>query len=301
MSHHEPVKPEYSNPVLWTVALLVFTIGTLLWFSYWMGKGETYGMTIPKHAADAGPTKSVPDHAKLIGELNDDVLKQGKKVFLKNCITCHGTDGAPVAAGARNFVAEAFKNDVHGAKAHPWSMYDTLTNGFNGGLMPPQGHIPVEDRYAVIHYIRETFVKEQNASQYVSIEEALKSDFPAPAAGSGEVAMEGPHPRFKALEVPVYAALAKQSGMTQSQSAWLANVQAGHGNTAVNNAIAALKGFSNTALGDQLAAQVKAGQSDAFVATLLKPEVAAIDTSFASLTKQDFQELYNTVAAARSK
>lgn len=297
--HHEPAKAEFSNPVLWTVALLAFTIGTGIWFVYWMGKGGIHARNNPHVTESTAPTETIPDHAALIGKLDADVLKKGKKIYSSNCVTCHGADGKLKLAGARDFSAEAFKNEVNGEKSHPWSMFHTLTNGFGNGMSPFK-QLSVEDRYAVIHYVRETFVKEANKAQYVTIDEALKADFPAPQAGSGEAAA-GPNPAFNEIEVPIYAVLEKTSAAQKSTSAWLANLETQQSNTALKNAVQSLKTCASSQLGDQIDQQLQSGTSEQLLALLLAPEVAAMHPSFASLSKQEFQQLYTTLTAARSK
>ena len=304
MSAHES-KPEVSNPVLWTVALLVFTIATACWFGYWLNKGKTHGLSNPHPAKSGGAVKGVPDHAALIKDMSPDVLARGKELYMANCVACHGSKGVPVIPSARNFVADAFKNDAHGAKAHPWSMFDTLTNGYNGGAMPPQGHIAVEDRYAIVHFVRETFVKEANASQYVTIDEALTADFPAPAVASGEAGPTGPHPRSLPVTIPVYAVLAQTSEKTAASYAasakFLQTVNDSAIDVSLRSALHSVKGFAGTQLGATVVENVKQGSEEKLTALLLKPEVAAIEPIFGTLSKNEFHHLYTALATGRSE
>ena len=48
-------------------------------------------------------------------------------------------------------------------------LYQTLTRGF--GLMPPQVRLTPREKYEVIHFIREEFIKEHNLDQYFEITE----------------------------------------------------------------------------------------------------------------------------------
>ncbi len=304
MSAHES-KPEVTNPVLWTVALLIFTIGIACWFGYWLGKGKTHGLSNPHPAKADGVVKGVPDHAAYIKDLSPEVLARGKEKYMANCVACHGPKGVPVIPSARNFTTEAFKNDVHGAKAHPWSMFDTLTNGYNGGAMPPQGHISEEDRYAIVHFVRETFVKEANPSQYVSIEEALSAEFPAPAVASGEAGPTGPHPRSLPVTIPVYAVLEQTSEKTADTYAasakFLNTVQDSVIDVSLRSALVSVKRFAGTQLGASIVEQVKLGSEDTLIALLLKPEVAALEPVFGTLSKTEFHHLYTALATGRSK
>ena len=55
-------------------------------------------------------------------------------------------------------------------------MYRTLTHGF--GLMVPQTWMVPRQKYDVIHYIRETYVKPRNASQYIAVNDSYLSALP---------------------------------------------------------------------------------------------------------------------------
>lgn len=104
-------------------------------------------------------------------ESSPEILAHGKDLFQKQaCYTCHGEKGlgdgaAGIALGARNFVAvEGWKN---GRKTS--EIYTTLTNGL--GAMPAYPVLPVEDRLALAHYVR-NFMEEPpevSAEDFASI------------------------------------------------------------------------------------------------------------------------------------
>ncbi len=100
-------------------------------------------------------------HARLLGALNGDSLEEGKKIYESLCATCHGT---PEKEGslptALKFHEGEFKNG-----SDPYRMFQTLTKGY--GMMVPQPQYTAAQKHAVIHYIRETFLKAHNPSQYV--------------------------------------------------------------------------------------------------------------------------------------
>lgn len=77
-------------------------------------------------------------------------LPHGKDVYLVHCVTCHGPDGRGEGLpGARNFTGLAgWKN---GPKTT--QMFRTVSDGL-GEQMPSFLHLPVEDRFAAIHYVR---------------------------------------------------------------------------------------------------------------------------------------------------
>ena len=61
------------------------------------------------------------------------------------------------------FASGVFKNG-----SDPYRMYQTLTLGF--GQMPPQTWMVPVQKYDVIHYIREEYLKDANPTQYAQID-----------------------------------------------------------------------------------------------------------------------------------
>ncbi len=90
-----------------------------------------------------------------------ELLEKGKKVFSANCASCHGEDGTgtgPASVGLnpapRNFtVNENWKN----GSSLP-GIYQTLQEGIQGSGMIAYDFIVPEERVALAHYIRSTFV-----------------------------------------------------------------------------------------------------------------------------------------------
>lgn len=104
------------------------------------------------------------DHAEIVAGWNDETLKQGEVLYQSLCVACHGTREQPGSLPtAPRFAEGPFKNG-----ADPYSMYLTLTRGF--GQMVPQPQYTTAQKYAVIHYIRETFLRPHNPSQLQAID-----------------------------------------------------------------------------------------------------------------------------------
>lgn len=104
------------------------------------------------------------DHAALIGDWSEDSLKRGAAIYQRVCANCHGTKEKPGSLPTSLRFAEGkFKNG-----SDPLSMYRTLTHGF--GLMAPQTWMVPSQKYDVIHYIRETYLKPHNSSQFVTVD-----------------------------------------------------------------------------------------------------------------------------------
>ncbi|MFT5527234.1 MAG: putative heme-binding domain-containing protein, partial [Pirellulaceae bacterium] len=99
------------------------------------------------------------DHAGIIGSFDQEAFKRGEAIYERLCINCHGTHDKPGSLPtSRRFAAEKFKNG-----ADPYSMYQTLTRGF--GFMVAQRWMVPQQKYDVIHYIREAYLKKHNESQ----------------------------------------------------------------------------------------------------------------------------------------
>lgn len=99
------------------------------------------------------------DHAEIVGRWNEKTLQEGAVIYQTLCVVCHGTKDQPGSLPtALRFAEGPFKNG-----SDPYSMYLTLTKGF--GQMVPQPQYTTEQKYAVIHYIRETFLRPHNPSQ----------------------------------------------------------------------------------------------------------------------------------------
>ncbi len=112
------------------------------------------------------------DHEGMIGSWNEDAWRRGRKIYGTVCFNCHGNADQPGSLpDAFRFWSDEFK---HGNE--PYQMYQTLTRGF--GLMPPQVQLSPKQKYEVIHYIRESFLKEENPSQYFEVNEDYLADLP---------------------------------------------------------------------------------------------------------------------------
>lgn len=187
MSHdaHHSDPPETSNPLIWTVGLIVAIAGLSFYFALNYDHGHVKGAGhghIPAPAS-AGPVE--PDHAALIANKGDDVLDAGASLFAKNCASCHGPKGDSNPTGMnpppRNFAKEAFRNPNGGG---PYGLYTVLSKGFNG--MPAFPALTPEDRYALVHFVRERLVQPVNPDHYVADDAPdLKAKIPAPGGAGG--------------------------------------------------------------------------------------------------------------------
>ena len=93
------------------------------------------------------------DHAGILKSLDQEDYDAGETIYKSLCTNCHGSDGVtPPLPTARAFGSGELKFG-----ADPYAMFQTLTNG--NGLMGPQTWMTPKERYQVIHYIRQKFMK----------------------------------------------------------------------------------------------------------------------------------------------
>ncbi|MCA9161608.1 MAG: c-type cytochrome, partial [Planctomycetales bacterium] len=112
------------------------------------------------------------DHASLLRDLDQTAFERGERIFSRVCQNCHGTVQQPGSLPtALRFAEGKFRNGND-----PYSMYRTLTHGF--GLMVPQTWMVPQQKYDVIHYVRETFLKSHNPSQFLPITDAYLASLP---------------------------------------------------------------------------------------------------------------------------
>ncbi len=104
------------------------------------------------------------DHAGLIAGLGPESYRRGEAIYQRVCINCHGTKDKPGSLPTSlRFASGAFKNG-----GDPYRMYQTLTLGY--GQMAAQGWMVPRQKYDVIHYIREAYLKADNPSQYARVD-----------------------------------------------------------------------------------------------------------------------------------
>src|SRR5439155_10237425 len=112
------------------------------------------------------------DHAGLVRDLNAAALQRGKAIYDRLCVNCHGTHDQPGSLPTSpGFAGGKFKNG-----SDPYAMYQTLTRGF--GLMAPQSWMAPQQKYDVIHYIREAYLKPSNSSQFVAVSKDYLAGLP---------------------------------------------------------------------------------------------------------------------------
>jgi len=112
------------------------------------------------------------DHAGLIGELDQESFSRGEAIFGRLCVNCHGTHDRPGSLPTSlRFATGKFKNGCD-----PYAIYQTLTKGF--GQMAPQIWMVPRQKYDVIHYVREAYLKKNNPTQYARVDRDYLAKLP---------------------------------------------------------------------------------------------------------------------------
>ncbi len=122
-------------------------------------------LVIPEYEKDI-------DHAGLIRAWDDKALRRGEAIYARVCANCHGTKDQPGSLPTSpRFAVHTFKNG-----GDPHSLYQTLTRGY--GLMAPQTWMVPRQKYDLIHYLRETYLKPYNPTQYAAADAAYLAKIP---------------------------------------------------------------------------------------------------------------------------
>ncbi len=122
--------------------------------------------------ADLQDSEKDLDHAGLIDSFDREGFKRGGRIYNSNCINCHGNEDIEGSIPLSNkFWEQPFK-----AGKDPFSMYQTITRGY--GAMPPQLTLTPQEKYDVIVYIRENFIKRNNDEEYFKVSPGYISQLP---------------------------------------------------------------------------------------------------------------------------
>ena len=111
------------------------------------------------------------DHGGILKRLRQRDYDAGSAIYGGYCVDCHGPDGnQPSLPTARAFGTQNMRFG-----ADPYRMFLTLTKG--NGLMAPMTHLSPKERYQVIHYIREAFMRPTNPA-YQPLDDDYLSSLP---------------------------------------------------------------------------------------------------------------------------
>ena len=103
------------------------------------------------------------DHLELITQVSPEVIQRGQRLYEQVCMTCHGS---PTIEGTLP-TSRRFHDQPLEAGSDPYSMYKTLDQGYK--QMLPQVWMSAQQKYDVIHYLRESLLRGYNEDQYFEI------------------------------------------------------------------------------------------------------------------------------------
>ncbi|MCA9057314.1 MAG: c-type cytochrome, partial [Planctomycetaceae bacterium] len=111
------------------------------------------------------------NHAGIIRSLGEKDLKAGQRIYMGHCVNCHGEDGnTPRLPTARAFGSQKLRFG-----SDPYRMLMTVSRG--AGLMAPLTHLSPKERYQVIHFVRESLMKDRNPD-YVAVNDQYLAELP---------------------------------------------------------------------------------------------------------------------------
>lgn len=117
------------------------------------------------------------DHAGIVRGWGEASLKRGAAIYEQLCVTCHGTRSVP---GSLPTAPRFHEGDFFNG-SDPYRMFQTLEKGY--GQMVAQPQYSATERYDVIHYIREHFMKGRADGSYGELDEAYLKLLPRGPAG----------------------------------------------------------------------------------------------------------------------
>ena len=159
---------------------------------YYTGKkskpsGAATATATPATQPAGAPANTFPDDVDTFPfPVTEEVVNRGHERYDIFCSACHGLtgngDGMIVRRGFRR--AASF-NDDRLRKAPVGHFFDAMTNGW--GAMPSYAsQIPVQDRWAIISYIRALQLSQQNrAAASASPQPTSPAASPTPTASGG--------------------------------------------------------------------------------------------------------------------
>lgn len=298
---------ELTNPVLWTIGLLISVPGLLWLFLHFkqVGREEAAGepvWTLPAKGS-AGP-----DHAALIADRSQAVLDRGEVLYGKNCASCHGPQGntnpSNVNPTPRNFHQDAFKNPLG---AGPFGFWSVLTNGY-GAAMPAFRNLSAEDRYAVVHFVSESWMKPTNKAYAATDDAKVAAQIPAAgaAAAGGDKEIDPTQVVPPVTAYPLMAAVARQESAEREHLVrWLSDAATDSG-VELAPAFGRIRQIfpRQPARFERLFAAAKAQDKPGFIAVLVAEDGAgSADPVFSLMSEDTVTKLYARLSetATRTK
>jgi len=133
---------------------------------------------------------ALADHNTLVKDWDKKSLERGKTIYTQLCVTCHGTLDLPGSLPtAPRFHLGDLKNG-----ADPYRMFQTLEKGYGQMMAMPQ--YTTSQKYDVIHYLREEFIKGKNDKIFTAVDDAYLASLPRGMSQLQEQAPQEKQPQY---------------------------------------------------------------------------------------------------------
>jgi mono/diheme cytochrome c family protein len=187
---------------LFTVVLLAVATGLM----YTAGLRSSKGHGGEEGGSQAVPATTVDVHALLAP--TPELIAKGKSTFAVNCSSCHGMDGKGdgPAASALNPKPRDYTSGYWRYGGGVARIVQTITNGSPGTAMAPFPGIPLQDRFALAHYIRTFNPQKQEADKPEDL--AWLDQFGGPKGGAGGKAVTAAAGGAPGDTIPIERAMA---------------------------------------------------------------------------------------------
>ncbi len=127
-----------------------------------------------------------------------ELLALGQTVYEKQCAACHGLDGRGQGEAAyllypkpRDFVSAQYRLVSTWERAPTdTDLFQTITRGMPGSAMPSWGHLPEEQRWGLVHYVK-------SFAENKIMVKPMKAPNSSGSGGEGEILVP-PEPPFTA-------------------------------------------------------------------------------------------------------
>ena len=124
---------------------------------------------IREEARDGVCDPAIREEVAGLAEPEDEAqVAQGADIYEVRCATCHGDEGRGDGPGAgtvppaRDFhdPADEWTNGTS-----PLAIFNTLDQGIEGTAMTPFGHLPDDELWAMVHFVREEMIPEEEREE----------------------------------------------------------------------------------------------------------------------------------------
>lgn len=199
-----------TNPLFYAPIALVATGLVAFVFVSGFGTAQFDARVSDKYVPEVkeGAKKAV--NVQALAAATPEQVALGKTLYEVNCASCHGAGGYGDGDKGANLNPPPRNFHVSGGWKNGYSvpgMWKTLENGIAGGSMAAYRLLPAEERMAMIHYIRASFLKDINVEPPTAEEIAQLPGGGASAAAAADIP-EAPKPKIAVREAIAQVAMA---------------------------------------------------------------------------------------------